>query len=150
MSDYLNKDEIFAINDIDVKEITVPDDFSSKAWRGKKFFIKQLTRGQQDQYLSRQFGETRMKQDAKAKNQEITAVKLYGHDAWLCIQGVCDKNGSPVFAIADMPKLNEKSGAIIGWIASQIIEFSDMTMDAKVARGEISPEKALEEEIKNS
>ena len=150
MSDFLTKDDIFALSDIDVKEVVIPDDFSAKAWRGKKFFIKQLTRGQQDQYLKRQFGDTRMRQDAKAKNQEISAVNIYGHDAWLCVQGMCDEKGNPLFTIADITKLNEKSGAPIGWIASEIIQFSDMAKDAEVARGEISPEKALEDEVKNS
>lgn len=150
MSDFLTKEDVFALNDIDIKEITIPDDFSVKAWRGKKFFIKQLTRGQQDQYLKRQFGDTRMKQDAKAKNQEISAVNIYGHDAWLCVQGMCDDKGNSLFTIADITKLNEKSGAPIGWIASEIIKFSDMAKDAEVARGEITPEKALEEDIKNS
>ena len=150
MSDFLTKDAVFALSDIDIKEVTIPDDFMSTAWRGKKFFIRQLTRGQQDQYLKRQFGDTKMRQDAKAKNQEISAVNIYGHDAWLCVQGMCDEKGSPLFTIADIEKLNTKSGAPIGWIASEIIKFSDMAKDEQVARGELSPEKALEDDVKNS
>lgn len=150
MSDFLTKDDVFRLNDIDVKEVVIPDDFSSAAWRGKKFYIKQLTRGQQDQYLKRQFGDTKMKQDAKAKNQEISAVNIYGHDAWLCVQGMCDDKGAPLFTLADIEKLNAKSGAPIGWIASEIIKFSDMAKDEQAARGELSPEKALEDDLKNS
>jgi len=70
--------------------------------------------------------------------------------AWLCVQGMCDEKGNPLFTIADVTKLNEKSGAPIGWIAAEIVKFSDMARDAEIARGEITPEKALEEDIKNS
>jgi hypothetical protein len=88
----------------------------------------------------------------KANNQEISAVNIYGHDAWICVRGiVADETGTKMmFTDADLPKLNEKNGAPIGWIAQQIVIFSEMEVDAKVARGEITPEKALEDDLKNS
>lgn len=143
----LTRDDILNISDITVKEITVPE--SIPAWGGKTLTIKQLTRGQQDAYLKRQYGDTKLKQDRKAKNQEISAVNIYGHDAWLCVRGICDGQGKTIFTDADIEKLNEKSGESIGWIAKEIIQFSGMGEDEKVARGEISEEQALEEELKN-
>jgi hypothetical protein len=152
MSEFLTREDIIGLVDIDVKEITIPDTVHAKAWQGKKLFIKQLTRGQQDQYLKRQFGDTRMKQDARAQQQEISAVNIYGHDAWICVRGiVTDESGTKLmFTDSDLAKLNEKSGSAIGWIASEIIEFSDMKQDVAVARGDITPEQALENDIKNS
>lgn len=144
----LTREDILNLVDISVKEITVPQDVP--VWGGKALFIKQLTRGQQDTYLKRQYGETRLKQDNKAKNQEISAVNIYGHDAWLCVRGICDADGKPIFKDVDTEKLNEKSGEAIGWIAAQIVEFSGMGVDAKIARGEKTDKEVLEEEIKNS
>jgi hypothetical protein len=144
----LTRDEFLAIDDITIKEITIPA--TIPAWGGKSLFIKQLTRGQQDAYLKRQWGDTRMKQDARAKEQNISGMNIYGHDAWLCVRGCCDKDGSPLFADKDIDAMNGKSGEAIGWIAAQIVEFSGMTTDTKIAKGEITPEDALTEEIKNS
>jgi hypothetical protein len=144
---HLTRDEILGLPDIATKEITVPN--TIPVWGGKTLMIKQLTRGQQDAYLKRQYGETRMKQDARANNQEISAVNIYGHDAFICIRGICDENGKTIFTDADTQKLNEKSGEAIGWIALQIIEFSGMGADAKIARGDATAEEVLKDEVKN-
>lgn len=143
----LTRDAILSISDISVKKVTIPE--TIPMWGGNDVYIRQLTRGQQDQYLKRQYGETRMRQDARAKNQEITSVNIYGHDAWLCVQGVCDEKGAAMFRDADIETLNKKSGEAIGWLAAQIVEFSGMAADAKVARGEVSAEEALRDEVKN-
>lgn len=142
----LSRDEFLAIVDITTKEITVPTYIP--AWGGKKLFIKQLTRGQQDAYLKRQFASTTM--EISNKQSKMGQVNIYGHDAWLCVKGCCDESGKPLFKESDIEALNGKSGEAIGWIALQIIEFSGMKEDAKVAKGEITPEEALDEEIKNS
>lgn len=141
----LSRDEFLAIDDITTKEITVPD--TVPAWGGKKLFIKQLNRGQQDAYLKRQFADTRMKQGKG--QQEISSLNIYGHDAWLCVKSCCDETGKPLFKESDIEALNGKSGEAIGWIASQIIEFSGMKADDRVAKGDITPEEKLAEEIKN-
>lgn len=123
----LSRDEILNIDDIQVKLIEVA------AWKGKvndpSVYIKQLTRGEQDEYLKRQWGSTKMKQDKRAENQEISAINIYGHDAFLCSCGICDANGKRLFNRNDIPKLDEKLGAAIGFIASEIVEFSDMKED---------------------
>lgn len=142
------RNDILSLVDISIKEITVPD--TIPAWGGMKLTIKHLTRGQQDAYLQRQFGATKMKQDAKAKQQEISAVNIYGHDAWLCVRGICDEDGKTIFKDEDIAKLNEKSGEAIGWIANEITKFSGMSADDQVAKGEITSNEALAEEIKNS
>lgn len=144
----LTREEILSLVDITAKELTIPENIP--IWGGKTLYIKQLTRGQQDMYLKRQYGDTRMKQDTKARQQEISAVNIYGHDAWLCVRGICDENGKPVFTEKDIDKLNEKSGEAIGWIANEIVQFSGMGADVKVARGEKTEEDALADEIKNS
>lgn len=143
----LTRDAFLAKDDLTIKEITIPENIP--AWGGETLYIRQLSRGQQDAYLKRQFGETRMKQDMRAKQQEITAVSIYGHDAWLCVRGCCDQNGKPLFTDKDIEALNGKSGEAIGWIAAQIVEFSGMGTDEAVAKGEKTPEDALVDEIKN-
>lgn len=145
----LSRDDILALSDISVKKITVPD--SIPVWGGKELYIKQLTRGQQDMYLRKQFGTTKMKQDVKNKQQEISLDGLFGGlDSWLCCVGICDENGKQLFTDADIEKLNKKSGEPIGWIAGEIVAYSGMENDDKVAKGEMSLEGALAEEIKNS
>lgn len=143
----LTRDAFLAMDDITIKEITIPANIPT--WGGETLYIKQLTRGQQDAYLKRQFGETRMKQDGKARQQEINGINIYGHDAWLCVRGCCDQHGKPLFTDKDIDALNNKSGEAIGWIAAQIVEFSGMKTDEAVAKGEKTPEDALAEEIKN-
>jgi hypothetical protein len=126
----LSRDDILNINDIQVKLIDVP------AWKGKvedpSLYIRQLSRGEQDEYLKRQYGATKMKQDKRAENQEITAINLYGHDAFLCVAGICDAEGKRLFTRNDIPKLEEKLGSAIGFIAAEIVKFSDMTEDIAV------------------
>lgn len=157
----LTRDEIFALDDITVKEITVPD--TIPVWGGKVLKIKQLTRGMQDAYNKRQFGSMAVKQDGMSRGrkngankangaketQEIYGMSIYGHDAWLCVRGICNADGKPMFTDNDIEKLNEKSGEAIGWIASEIVKFSNMANDDKVAKGEMSAEESLAEEIKN-
>lgn len=140
----LTRDEIFALDDITITEITVPT--TIPVWGGKSLMIKQLSRGQQDAYNKRQFSEMLIKQDGtnkqqknKTNRQEITGISsVYGHDAWLCVRGICDANGKLIFTDADIARLNEKSGEAIGWIAKEIVKFSGMADDVPV-----------EEEIKN-
>ena len=127
----LTRDQILQKNDIQVKQISVPE------WGGE-VFIRQLTRGEQDTYLKRQYGETRLKQDSKAKNQEISAVNIYGHDAFLVACGVCDEDGKPLFKQDDVDALKKKNGEVIGRLATEIVKFSGMAGDVTV-----------EEEIKN-
>jgi hypothetical protein len=142
----LTREDFLSIDDITIKKIVIPSNVP--AWGGKELYIKQLNRGQQDVYLKRQFGDTRMKQN-ETKQQEISQINIYGHDAWLCIKSVCDESGKLLFTNADEDSLNKKSGEAIGWIAAQVVEFSGMKTDDKIAKGEITPEEALAEEIKN-
>lgn len=118
----LTRDEILGIQDIKTKEIHVPD------W-DKEICIRKLTRGQQDEYAKRRFGKASFKQAGKASQQVEGSVDIFGHDAWLVAQGVCDENGKRLFTDADVNKLNEKSGEAIGFIAIQIVEFSGMRED---------------------
>lgn len=134
--------QIMAANDIAVKEIEVPE------WDGT-IYIRQLTRAQQDDYLKRQMG-TRMKQDMKAKSQEIDLSNFYGHDSFLVVSGACDESGKPLFSAKDIEALKNKNGAVIGRIAKEILIFSEMVEDDKVARGVTSEDDAMADEIKNS
>lgn len=134
---HITREEFFARQDITTKEVTVPE--TIPVWAGTKFFIKLLTREQQDKYNNRMFGNTSVKQDGKSKQQNISGVSIYGHDAWLCVQGVVDENGNPFFKNEDMEKVNKKSGELVGWLASEIVQFSGMAGDV-----------SLEDELKNS
>lgn len=128
----LTREQILNKDDIAVKEIDVPE------WGGA-VHIRQLSRAQQDEYLKRQYGETRLKQDSKARQQEISAVNIYGHDTYLCVCGICDEEGKPLFQTADIDALKKKNGAVIGRLAVEIVKFSEMANDVPV-----------EEEVKNS
>jgi len=127
----LSREQILNKIDIEIKEIPVPE------WGGN-IFIRQLSRGEQDTYLKRQYGETRLKQDSKAKNQEISAVNIYGHDAYLCVCGICNEDGTPLFKQTDIEELKKKNGAVIGHIAVEIVKFSGMAGDVPI-----------EDEVKN-
>ena len=128
----LSREQILNKVDIEIKEIPVPE------WGGS-IFIRQLSRGEQDTYLKRQYGDTRLKQDSKARNQEISAVNIYGHDAYLCVCGICNEDGTPVFKQTDVEDLKKKNGMVIGRIAVEIVKFSGMAGDIPV-----------EDEVKNS
>ena len=128
----LTREQILNKVDIEIKEIPVPE------WGGN-IFIRQLSRGEQDTYLKRQYGDTRLKQDSKARNQEISAVNIYGHDAYLCVCGICNEDGTPVFKHTDVEDLKKKNGMVIGRIAVEIVKFSGMAGDIPV-----------EDEVKNS
>jgi len=137
----LTREKVFALNDITTKVITIPDNIP--VWGGESLIIKQLSRGQQDNYNVRRFGKMEMQQETKAKNskQDIKGVSIFGHDAWLVVCGVVNEDGSQMFTHSDEAELNKKSGEAIGWIASEIVKFSGMQND----------EAALseEEEVKN-
>jgi hypothetical protein len=143
----LTREEILALDDLTIKEITVPDNIPT--WGGKTLFIKQLSRGLQDGYLKRVRGQAIFKSDKRKSNQEVTGMTVDGHDAWLVVKGACDSEGRPLFKEADTEALNAKSGEAIGWVAAQIIEFSGMKEDAKVASGEITEEEATADELKS-
>lgn len=140
-NNFLTREDILGLNDITTKEITVPA--TIPAWGGKKLIIKQLTRGQQDAYMKRQFGQLRMRQDRKMAQQEITSANIYGHDTWLFIQSVVDASGRPLFTEKDEQALSSKSGEAIGWVAKQVIEFSGMLDDIKDL-------EKVEDQLKNS
>jgi len=126
----LTREELLGIDDSQVKEIHVP------VW-DVDIFIRKLTRGQQDQYSRRRFGNPKMIQtiNKKAKDigsQEVESnVDIFGHDSWLVAQGVCDENGKRIFKNTDIPKLDNKDGEAIGFIAKEIILFSAMSEDVE-------------------
>jgi hypothetical protein len=117
----LTRDEILGLQDIQVKTIHVPD------WDAD-ICIRKLTRGQQDEYAKRRFGKASLKHVGKGQEIE-SSVDIFGHDAWLVAQSVCDENGKRLFTNSDVEKLNEKSGEAIGFIAVQVLEFSGMKED---------------------
>lgn len=118
----LTREEILGFDDIKVKEIGVPD------WDGAKVYIRKLTRGQQDEYARRRFGKTAMKGLGKAAEVE-SEVSIFGHDAWIFAQAVCNEKGARLFTDSDVQKLLDKSGEAIGHVAQEIVKFSGMTED---------------------
>jgi len=119
----LSREELLGINDVKIEDIHVP------VW-DVDVSIRKLTRGQQDEYSRRRFGSPKMTQDIRNKSQEVeSSVDIFGHDAWLVAQGVCDENGKRIFKNTDIPKLDEKDGEAIGFIANQIVKFSGMVED---------------------
>lgn len=127
----LSRDQILGTDDLGRKEIEVPE------WGGT-VTIRQLTRGEQDAYLKRQMGDAKMKAGRKEVSGEFNAAAMYGHDAWLCVRGICDADGKPMFGDKDIEALAKKNGAVVGRIAQEIVKFSDMAEDVP-----------LEDEAKN-
>lgn len=124
----LTRDKALGIQDIAIKEITVPEHI--KGWGGETVFIKQLTRGDQDEYLRRRMNGIQMKQNMKAGQQDFSNVtSFFGHDAWIMTRGCVDEDGKPIFKDADAAELNKKNGEAIGWIAAEIVKFSGMAGD---------------------
>lgn len=122
----LNVNDFLGLKDIDILLITVPDHIP--AWGGKQLYIKQLSRGQQDKFIERRFGNMKVRQD-KSQSQEISQAQIYGHDAWLCVKSICNAEGVLIFKESHIQQLNEKNGEAIGWIATQVVEFSGMADD---------------------
>lgn len=120
----LSKEQILGIVDIEVKEIDVP------SWGGS-VYIRQLSRGQQDEYLKRRIQPYQVEMKGGAEQELKTSMLLYGHDAWLVVQGVCDEEGKRLFSDSDIKKLDEKNGEVIGKIASEIVEFSGFGKDVE-------------------
>jgi hypothetical protein len=118
----LSKEDILGLTDIKIKEIEVPE------WDGS-VFIRQLSRGQVDEYFSRRFAKSELKQRGRNQSEVESDVKLFGHDAWLVAQGVCDEDGKRLFSNADVKKLEEKNANAIGKIAVEIVKFSGMSED---------------------
>lgn len=143
----LDRDSILGLVDITTKPLTVPDEIP--VWGGRKLYIKQLSRGLQNMYSKRRSGNLRVKQDTRAREQEITGSNFFGHDSWLCINSICDAQGKLLFTVADETALDEKSGQAIGWIAEQILIFSDMQEDKKVQDDLETRNQKLIGEIKN-
>jgi hypothetical protein len=127
----LTRDEILDKDDIERKEIPVPE------WGGT-VWIRQLTRGEQDAYLKRQMGDAKLKTGKRDTSGEFAASSMFGHDTWLCARGICDESGKPLFSDKDIEALAKKNGKTIGSIALEIVKFSGMAEDVP-----------LEQELKN-
>jgi len=117
----LTKEDILGLQDIQVKEIDVPE------W-DSTVFIRQLSRGQADGYFRRRFNKSELTQRGRDQQFE-SEVTLFGHDSWLVAQGVCDADGKRLFSDADVKKLEEKNADVIGFIAVEIVKFSGMSRD---------------------
>lgn len=143
----LSRDEFLAIDDLTIKEIAVPD--TIPVWGGKKLMIRQLSRGEQDAHSKRQFGDARMKTQKRDAGGEISIAGIFGHDAWLCVRGVCDEHGKPIFTDKDIPALNAKSGEAIGWIAQEIVKFSGMAGDVPLVESKPGDDTPEQEALKN-
>jgi hypothetical protein len=137
----LTRDEILNMLDLTTKPITVPD--SIPVWGGKELFIKQLSRGDQDNYLKSIYANGKV----TGFSTEFEMTNMYGHDAWVCMRGISDSEGNRIFKETDLPKLEEKSGEFIGWCAEQILIFSDMDSDSRIAKA--AAKKKAKEELKN-
>ena len=131
-NNFLTRDMILGLQDITTKEITLPS--SIPVWGNQKLYIRQLTRGEQDEYLKRQFGSMRAEQQGtgkKGSKQVMSAPDLYGHDAWVFVHSVCDEGGTLLFGLKDIDLLNRKSGEAIGYVAKEVLKFSRMDKDVE-------------------
>ncbi len=137
----LSKADILGLNDIEIKEIDVPE------WGGS-VFIRQLTRGQVDQYFKRRFPKSVSKAGRGMQAQTQSEIELFGHDAWLVAQAVCDADGKRLFTNSEIGALNDKNADVIGRLAVEIAEFSGMAQDIKTLE-EQEQEQESAEDLKN-
>lgn len=128
----LSKNDILQMQDIEIKEITIPDTIPH--YGGETVHLRQLSRGEQDTYLKRQYGDARMKQNKASAEQEISAFNIYGHDSWLFIRGVCDKDGARLFKNSEVDAITAKNGEFVGHVAGEILKHSRMVDDAETAK----------------
>lgn len=119
----LNKGQILQLDDIQRKEIEVP------VWDAT-VIIRQLSRGQQDEYMRRRFTNSAMKHSGGGQELD-SKVDLFGHDAWLVAQAVCDEDGNRLFSNSDVKELEKKNGEAIGFIAVEIVKFSGMSKEVE-------------------
>jgi hypothetical protein len=119
----LTKDEILNYDDLKVKRIKVP------AWDNAEVCIKPLTRGQCDIYLNRLYGKVEMTLTAGSPRVGSQKGDPYGHDAYLCVCGICDENGESLFTTKELSKLEAKFGLAIGQIAVEIAKISGLVVD---------------------
>ena len=144
----LSRDDFFAVDDsLVIKEVIVPE--KVPMWAGKKFWIRCLSRAEQDEYQKRQMGDARLRTERKHSSSEIAMSSMFGHDGYLVVCGVCDKNGKRLFELKDIPNINKKIGEIVGWLAKEIAKFSAMGADERVTSGEMTESQALSEDLKN-
>jgi len=117
----LTRDQILKQDDIKVKKVHVPV-------RDDDVFIRQLTRGEQDEYLNRKYLKASIKDGS-----EVSAMNIYGHDAFICVCAVSDQHGKRLFQNTpeEIQKLNEKNGEAVGFLATEIIIYSGMRKDVK-------------------
>lgn len=120
----LTKDEILNLDDIKIREIQIPE------WAGS-VFIRQLTRGQADEYFSRRFEKSEIQQRGRGNNVVESQINMFGHDAWLVAQAVCDEAGKRLFTNGDVDNLKNRNANAIGRIAVEIIKFSQMQEDVE-------------------
>jgi hypothetical protein len=120
----LSKSDILSVEDIKIKEVKVPE------WGGS-VFIRQLSRGQADEYFARRFDKSNLKQRGRDQSEVESSVTLFGHDAWLVAQGVCDEDGKRLFSNADVKELEKKNANAIGRLAVEIVSFSGMGEDVE-------------------
>lgn len=120
------RDIILRADDIKLKKRPVPE------W-DVVVYLRQLTRGEQDEYMQRQYGSVGMTLDTKSSKQDVTEIKIYGHDAYLCACSLADENSERIFSQNDVEALGEKNGELVGQLATEIIEWSEMAEDVKIA-----------------
>mgnify|MGYP006308308593 CR=1 FL=1 len=120
----LNKNDILSFDDIEIKEIKVPE------WGGS-VYIRQLSRGQADEYFNHRFDKSEWKQSGRDKSEVQSSVRLFGHDAWLVAQAVCDEDGKRIFSNADVKELEKKNANAVGRIAVEVLKHSGMSQDVK-------------------
>jgi len=134
----LTRDQILQADDIAIKEIEVEE------WGGVAY-IRQLTRGEQDAYMERRFKPS---MSQKGREQQISStINLFGHDAWLVAQGICDEDGKRLFETKHVKELEKKSGEVVGRIAKEILEHSGMKEDVEELDNDLGDRE--EEELKN-
>lgn len=66
--------------------------------------------------------------DGKVTEQDVDrGYKAY---RWLILNGICDKDGAPLFAESDWERLEGKSGAVLERLSQAVLEHNGLTEGA--------------------
>jgi len=109
----LSKEEIFNIKDIEIREVYVPE------WNGT-VYIRTMSGVDRDR-----FDESL--QSATRKDGTVDIRTLRARLLALCI---CDASGSPLFSLADVEKLNQKSSKALMRLFAVAQDLNGLTEEA--------------------
>jgi hypothetical protein len=112
----LNRDQVFAANDVKTEDVECPE------WGGT-MRVRGLT-GKERGQLERMFSSAKKGSGALDMGTDKNGPDWGSWRAWLVSRAAVDENGKPVFSVTDIQKLGERSAAPIDRVSAAIMALS--------------------------